>query len=67
MYIEWLHGEKLLLITVNSGGGFTESTVETTKRKDKKKVCTKASKGKEPMSLYIVLFLFILEVGWGLI
>ena len=32
-------------------GGFTEFTVETTKRKDKKKVCTKASKGKEPVSL----------------
>ena len=53
--------------TVNSEGGFTEFTVETTKRKDKKKVCKKARNGKEPVSLNIVLFLFIFGVGWGLI
>ena len=46
---------------MNSGEGFTEFTVETTKRKDKKKVCTKASKGKEPVSLYIVLFYLFLR------
>ena len=53
MHIKRLHGEKILLrlSTVNSGGGFTEFTVETTKRKDKKKLCTKASKRKEPVSI----------------
>ena len=67
MYIERLHGEKLLLKTVNSGGGFTEFTVETTKRKDKKRVCTKARKGRESVSLEIVLFLFIFKMGWRLV
>ena len=51
MYIERLHGEKLLLRLSTQGVGLTEITIETTKRKDKNKVCTKASKGKEPVSL----------------
>ena len=67
MYLERLHGEKLLLKTVNSGGGFTEFTVETTKRKDKERLCTKVSKEKEQVSIQIVLFLFIFEMGWTLV
>ena len=58
MYIERLHGEKLLLRLSTQGvAGFTEFTVETTKRKDKKKVCTKASKGKNQF-LYRLIFFF---------
>ena len=58
MYIERLHGDKLLLRLSTQGLGYQNLSRNDYpgKRKDKKIVWTKASKGKEPVSLYIVLF-----------
>ena len=46
-------------------GRITKFTVEATKRKDKKKVYAKASKGKETLSLCMVLFLVYFGSGMG--
>ena len=43
-------------------GGFSEFTVETTKRKDKKKVCTKSSN--ETNQFLYRLFYFCLFLRW---
>ena len=65
MYIERLHGEKLLLILLTQGWVYRIYSIEKTKRKENSMY--KGKQRREPVSLQTVLFLFIFDAGCGLI